>query len=224
MSKREFPFVRAAILNPGLFAMVTELNRVLKDCKTILDLGCGHSSPAKFLRGKSLVGMDGYEPDLRRAQERGTHDEYILGDVRTAAAHVAGRRFDACIALDVIEHLPKEDGWKMMESMERLATRCVVLFTPNGFIPQFSENGDLQQHLSGWDVGEMQQAGYKVIGMLGPKCLRGEKAIIKFRPRSVWTIVSLLGHYTYSRRHPRKAFSIFCTKRLSPQASACVTQ
>jgi len=195
--------------------MVSELRRTLRDCQTVLDLGCGHNSPAKFLDGKHLVGMDGYEPDLKRAKERGTHDEYLLGDIRSAANHAGQRKFDACIALDVIEHLTKEDGWQMLKSMEQLAAKRVVIFTPNGFIPQFSQNGDLQQHLSGWEPTEMEQAGYEVLGMHGPKSLRGEKAVIKYRPRAVWGFVSVIGHYAYSRSRPEKAFSIFCTKKMN---------
>jgi len=214
MATKEFSLAKDALHNPGLFAMVTELRRALRDCESILDLGCGQNSPARFLQGRYLVGMDGYEPDLKRAQERGTHDEYICGDVRSAAEQIRDRKFDACIALDVIEHLTKEDGWQMLKSMEEVATRCVVIFTPNGFIPQFSQNGDLQQHLSGWEVSEMRQAGYRVLGMHGPKAMRGEKAIVRFRPRPVWGLISVLGHYLYSRQKAEKAFSIFCTKRM----------
>jgi len=214
MTNRQFSLTREAIYNPGLFAVVAELRRVLWDCQSILDLGCGQNSPVKFLPDRHLVGVDGFEPDLKKARERGTHDEYICGDVRHAVDLVPGRKFDACIALDVIEHLTKEDGWQMLKSMEQLATKCVVIFTPNGFVPQFSQDGDLQQHLSGWEVPEMRQAGYRVIGMSGPKGLRGEKAALKYRPRAFWWLVSALGHYGYSRRRPEKAFSIFCTKEM----------
>ena|SRR6478736_2700396 len=214
MAKEKFNFVKEAVLNPGLLAMVAELQKSLHGCESVLDLGCGHNSPAKFLRNKYLVGLDGYMPDLEKAKERGTHDEYVCGDVRRIAAAVGQRKFDACIALDVIEHLPKEDGWQMLKSMEAIASKCVVIFTPNGFIPQFSQNGDLQQHLSGWEVNEMAGAGYEVIGMHGPKSLRGEKAIIKYQPRFFWGGVSLLGHYCHTRSRPQKAFSIFCLKRI----------
>lgn len=214
MSKNNFSLKEEALRNPGLLAVVAQLRRDLRDCKSVLDLGCGYNSPARFLNGRHLVGIDGYEPDLERARQRGTHDEYICGDVRRAAELVPGRRFDACIALDVIEHLTKEDGWQMLKAMEQIAVKKVIIFTPNGFVPQFSENGDLQQHLSGWETGEMRQVGYRVVGMNGPKSLRGEKASIKYRPRLFWITVSLLGQCIYSRRRPETAFSIYCSKEL----------
>lgn len=219
MSRNRFSRMREAVRNPAAWVLVAELQAALGGCRTVLDLGCGADSPAKFLRDCKLTGVDGYQPDLDKAQARGTHDEYMLGDVRDAAALFPGRSFDACIALDVIEHLEKEDGWRMLRAMEQLATKRVVIFTPNGFIPQFSEDGNLQQHLSGWEVAEMRQAGYEVVGMHGPKNLRGEKGALKHRPRPLWGLISVAGHYAYTRRQPEKAFSIFCLKRIEAARS-----
>jgi len=102
----------------------------------------------------------------------------------------------------------------MLEAMEQLATKRVVIFTPNGFIPQQSKNGDLQEHLSGWLPEEMRQRGYTVTGMHGPKGLRGEYASLKYRPKAFWGVWSVAAHYLHTRRHPEKSFSIFCCKKL----------
>ena len=200
--------------------LVWKLQTLLRDCRTVLDLGCGCNSPARFLRHCQLAGLDGFRPDLDTARARGTHDEYFFGDVREAMTLFPDRKFDACIALDVVEHLAKEDGWRMIKAMEQLASKRVVIFTPNGFVPQFGGDGNLQQHLSGWEVAEMRQAGYQVMGMHGPKRLRGEKAALKFRPRLFWSLVSVLGHYLYSHRRPEKAYSIFCVKQLADQPTS----
>jgi len=88
------------------------------------------------------------------------------------------------MALDVIEHLAKEDGLRLMRAMEKISRRKVIFFTPSGFLPQCHlEKNDLQEHLSGWEVAEMKQHGYQVIGMLGPKALRGEFHNLKWRPK-----------------------------------------
>ena len=214
MSRTYFSSLKEGLRNPAALALVLELQQTLRGCRTVLDLGCGVNSPAKFLRLCHLVGMDGYRPDLEKARAGGTHDELIFGDVREAATLISNRKFDACIALDVIEHLTKEDGWRMLKSMELLATKRVVILTPNGFIPQFSHDGDLQQHLSGWKVEEMRNAGYKVLGMHGPKGLRGEGGVLKHRPKPLWSLVSVCSHYFYTRRRPEKSFSIFCLKKI----------
>jgi SAM-dependent methyltransferase len=199
--------------NPGMAALLWELRRTLAGCHTVLDVGCGEASPLRYLPTLHLTGLDGYAPSLERARAQKTHDAFQAGDVRKVGELLAGKKFDAVVALDVIEHLTKEDGQRMLAGMERLATRRVVIFTPNGFVPQRSQNGDLQEHLSGWEPAEMRQAGYEVLGMHGPKRMRGEYARLRHRPRAVAGLVSLAAHFLLTRLHPEKAFSIYCIKR-----------
>jgi hypothetical protein len=194
--------------------LVREIRSHLRGCQMVLDVGCGDFSPMSYLSGFHLVGVDGYPPAVEEAKGRGTHDEMLLGNVLQLGELFRDRRFDACVALDVIEHLKKEDGWRMLEDMERLATRRVIIFTPNGFIPQRSQHGDLQEHLSGWTAEEMRSRGYKVFGMYGPKKLRGEYHRIKWQPRVFWVMVSLFCHYAYTRTRPEKAAAIFCVKEI----------
>lgn len=195
--------------------LISELRSALNGCQTVLDVGCGNESPLRFLSQQHLVGVDGYSPSLEEARRAGTHDEYVLGNVLQLEKLFQGRRFDACAGMDIIEHLPKEDGWRMLEAMERLASRRVVIFTPNGFMPQRSRNGDLQEHLSGWTAEEMRQRGYRVIGMLGPKSLRGEYHLIKYKPRVFWAFYSLLAHFGYTRNYAEKSAAILCVKDLT---------
>lgn len=195
--------------------LIGELRRHLQDCSSVLDLGCGNASPLRFVPHVHLTGVDGYPPAIEEAKKTGTHDEYFTTDVLAAGGLLRDRRFDACVALDVIEHLHKEDGWRMLDNMERMATRRVIIFTPNGFIPQQSQHGDLQEHLSGWTAEEMRARGYRVLGMYGPKSLRGEYHRIKYQPRALWVLVSTFLHYLYTRTHPEKAAAIFCVKEMA---------
>ena len=189
-ARNHFSLLGEGLSNPSLPIFVKEIRFALAGCQTVLDVGCGNCSPMRFLEHTHLVGVDGYAPALDEARRHGTHNEFVLGDVKRIADLFPNRRFDACIALDVIEHLQKEDGWRMLEAMERLATRRVVIFTPNGFVPQKSKDGDLQEHLSGWTADEMRPRGYRVFGMYGPKSLRGEYHRIKYQPRPFWVLLS----------------------------------
>ncbi len=207
-------FWRELWRNPGLIQLIGELERALAGCQRVLDVGCGSNSPLRFLRAGHLTGVDGYAPALEQARQRGTHDELLLGDIRSVRQLVGGRRFDACVALDVIEHLSKADGWRLLEDLEQLALRRVVILTPNGFLPQSGRQGDLQEHLSGWTPAELRPRGYRVIGLLGLKTLRGEYHQLKHRPRPFWWLVSMLSHWIYTRRRPEKAAAIFCVKSL----------
>jgi hypothetical protein len=213
--RNRFNLCRESLSKPWLAILVREIRSALSGCKTLLDVGCGSDSPMRFLDRGHLVGLEGYAPVMDKARRNCTHDELILGDVKLLADLFPVRRFDACVALDVIEHLQKDDGWHMLENLERLATRKVVILTPNGFLPQMSKEGDLQEHLSGWTADEFRGRGYRVLGMNGPKSMRGEYHRMKYRPRAFWSLVSILAHHLYTRAHPEKAAAILCVKDLS---------
>jgi hypothetical protein len=78
------------------------------------------------------------------------------------------KSFDCVLALDLIEHLEKEEGFQLISMMEKIATKRVIIFTPNGLLPQQEFGGNrLQIHKSGWSVEEMREKGFRVIGILG---------------------------------------------------------
>jgi hypothetical protein len=202
--------------DPAEMAVKLALRKALSGCESVLDVGCGASSTMRQLGVAHPVGIEGYKPSVDRAMQLKTQDEMIHGDVRELDRHFRPRQFDACVALDVIEHLVKPDGVKLMKDMEKIAAKKVVFFTPCGFLPQRqAANDDLQEHLSGWEPAEMREYGYEVTGLLGPKKLRGEYHAIKGRPRIFWGVVSLFGHFFWTRNHPEKAAAILCVKDLT---------
>ena len=202
--------------DPAEIIVKLALLNALKGCQTVLDIGCGASPNMRQLGVPRVIGIEGYAPSVELARQRKTHDEIIQGDVRNLNQYFRPKQFDACVAIDVIEHLPKSDGLQLIKDMERIADKKVVFFTPSGFVPQrHTANDDLQEHLSGWEPDEMRQYGYQVIGLLGPKALRGEYQVIKRRPVFFWGAVSLGGHFLWTRRRPEKAAAILCVKNLA---------
>jgi SAM-dependent methyltransferase len=205
--------LRRAGLDPVQIVTQLELRETLKGCESVLDVGCGPASPLRLMGFKRLAGIEGYLPGYEAAKATRSHLELVLGDIRKLGNYFKPGEFDACVALDVIEHLTKEDGLKLMAAMENVASKKVVFFTPNGFLPQrHAENDDLQLHLSGWEAGEMRGRAYRVRGSLGPKCLRGEGHCLKYRPRAFWAAVSLVGHGLFTRWSPQHAAAILCVK------------
>jgi len=202
--------------DPAEIVVKLALRRALDGCQSVLDVGCGAAPTMRQLGVAHPVGFEGYPPSIEQARRLNTHDEIIPGDVRELGKHFKSKQYDAVIAMDVIEHVVKEDGIQLMKDMERIATKRVVLFTPCGFLPQRqAANDDLQAHLSGWEPAEMRGYGYQVTGLLGPKSLRGEYHALKGRPRAFWGLVSLMGHFLSTRNHPEKAAAILCVKTLS---------
>lgn len=193
------------------------LTRVLGDCASVLDVGCGGNSILRFLPGscKLLVGIDSYRPDLDRARAAGTHDELILADARDLNRRFVAGQFDAAVALDVIEHLTRKDGIALLENLELIAGRRVVISTPTGFLPQSAdERGDYQEHLSGWEPEELRKRGYRVTGLNGPKILRADHHRLRFRPAVFWAPVSRISQRLWCRKHPETAAALLAVKEI----------
>lgn len=194
-----------------------EFRRQMRDCQSVLDVGCGKAARLRVFGFERLVGLEAHEPSFREAKANQTHDELVLGDARRLLDYFQPNQFDGCIAIDVIEHLTPEEGIAMAKAMETVSRKKSILFTPNGFLQQqHTETDDLQHHFSGWEPRDMERLGYQVTGMLGPRRWRGEYHILKHRPKVFWGFLSLLAHYLWTRRHPNAAAALLCVKTKAP--------
>jgi len=212
MSTNSLALFRQTFPQVALFSYVNGLNKALAECRTCLDIGCGGGSPIRLLNFEYSVGVEGHARTLVEARRNYTHTEYCLARAQDIGKHFTEGQFDCCVALDLIEHLTKEAGDQLIRDMERIASKKVVLFTPNGFLPQRGADGDLQAHRSGWDAAGMSARGYQVVGMLGHKALRGEQHQHRFRPQFLSGLISQLSHYAYTRSHPTHAAALLCIK------------
>jgi SAM-dependent methyltransferase len=198
------------------FDFIDELELALKGCESVLDIGCGSSSPIKHLPKKFYaVGCDSFPGAIEKSQKEGIHDQYRLMNVLDLDKNFPPQSFDCVLALDLIEHLEKEEGVRLIAMMEKTAKKKVVIFTPNGFLPQQEYENNLGQiHKSGWSVEEMKEKGFRVKGIMGWKALRGNKGSLKFSPKTFWAIISNLTQMVV-KKNPEWAFQILCVKDLS---------
>jgi hypothetical protein len=179
-------------------------------------VGCGANSPlGRFgVRFAHAVGVERFGPALERSRFLGIHDDYFAVDALEIGKWIQPRSYDAVVAFDLIEHLCKEDGVALLAMMERIARDRVVLFTPNGFLPQEPSDGNpFQLHRSGWTAREFRELGYEVRGVHGLRRLRGERGSMRWRPGRLWGVVS---DFTQPLVHrcPSLAFHLLCTKRV----------
>ena len=208
-----------------LHTLVHCLQRELEGCSTVLDLGCGSSSPLQFCGISWSVGVDGHIPSLEASRGRGLHDAYVAADVRHLDFKPAS--FDAVLLVDLLEHLSREDGEDLLMRAESWARIRVVVKSPNGFFEQAAlGDNPYQVHLSGWTVAEMRVRDYRAYGMAGWKGVRSDRdteaeddeqsicRTIRWRPRPFWLLVSALSQIlTYYA--PQKGFEVLYVKDLA---------
>lgn len=155
-----------------------------------LDIGAGTFSVLSDLRGQlRSTAIDAFAPSVEAARAAGLHDDYVVGDV--LEHDFGGATFDAVVANEVIEHLDRRTGLELLQRLEHLATKVIIITTPNGFQPQGGEHGNpRQRHRSGWFANDFRGLGYEVAGIYGPKLLRGYAGRLRWRGARFWVPVS----------------------------------
>jgi SAM-dependent methyltransferase len=162
MSELPFnPWIQRLCPSPRRYAQELIIRHNLK---TGLDIGCGENSMLTPLRrfGFRSTGVDGSEMMLASARERNLHDEYILGDFLKLNL---SRQFDVVVMTHVLEHFTREEGLKLLDELETIASRLLYIETPHGFVEQGELDGNLfQRHRSGWHPRDFEARGYSTFG------------------------------------------------------------
>lgn len=130
--------------------------------KTILDVGCGFGRwgflgrevlevwNLRYNKKDWKIKIDAVEifKDFITPVHRYLYDEIIIGDIRKVAKDL--KEYDLIIMSDIIEHLTKEDGLKIVDE---LLEKCkwMIIQTPLGFRKQPEVFGNkYEEHLSGY--------------------------------------------------------------------------
>jgi len=135
---------------------------------TVLDAGCGLGIWGYLLRSSrrrnfTLIGLDIAPSYLSFVREKRVYDTLVRGEV--SYLPFRDKAFDCVLAVEVIEHLPKDQGKKMLSELERCCRGKIILTTPNGFKQQTNNEMPTETHRSGWTVRELRSAGFRVRGI-----------------------------------------------------------
>ncbi len=185
----------------------------LEGFESYLDLGCG-KRPAIETLSSYYICLDRFLPDLRRLMIPGAFQrpECVLADARNLPFRA--KSVDCVLAVDLLEHLEKDEGRLLLDNMERTAKRRVVVMTPNGYLPQEECNGNpFQVHRSMWNPADFESEGYSVYGLNGLRFLRGDLAAPKWRPPGFWNEICEISQ-VFVWRAPSAAFHLLAYKEL----------
>lgn len=185
--------------------------------KAILDVGCGFGKWG-FLAKKYfwstrdgntmtepfVVGIDRYFSLLPELNRHHIYDFLLQADA--TGLPFEDKSFDTVLAIELIEHLTKADGYQALKEFERLAKRCIILSTPNrkclrDGIETLNGFNQYEAHLSWWQLRDLQSLGYKCYG-LG----------LKLPPSRFWNMTEF-SYFSY--RIPLLAETLMCVKVLS---------
>lgn len=205
------------------------LKNELRDCESVLDLGCGPDSPLQYCKGvKFSVGVEAFKPYLVESKKKGLHTEYRWEEIKDA--NFPDKMFDAVIIIEVLEHLPKKLGEKILKKAEGWAKKKIIVSTPNGYFPMKNvDENKWQSHLSGWTIDDFKKKNFSVRGLAGIKYLYSDvnqvKSMIsqdednfyqniRFSPKKFFYILNSF-FQIFSYYFPRFSFELLAVKRLN---------
>lgn len=192
-----------------------EIGRHLQGCDWVLDLGCGGqpylSEPGQ---GRRFIGLESWYASCLTARSAPRYQAVIQAQLPLIPAR--SKSVDAVVFLQVIEHLPKDQGYQLIQEAERVARRRVILTTPKGFVQQEPYHGNpYQHHLSGWSIQDFTDLGYDVNGLEGPKIFRKASSAEMRWPAKLFDLGVSFGWFEgFLRDHPQHAFQLLAVKEL----------
>ena len=109
----------------------------------VLALGCGIGLAEANPKWGHLTGVDIWD------YHKASVDEFIQHDVRTVKDIIPNKSYDLVLCLDIIEHLERMEGLKLIKDAEAIAKEVVVFYTPH----EWDENSDAVTDKTAWSYG-----------------------------------------------------------------------
>lgn len=148
------------------------LGYIDKGHRSILEAGCGEGNLVRsryFPKEISVkVGVEIFLPYALKANEQQVYNLTLVGDVRSLP--FKDDAFDCVVCVEVIEHMPKDQGFELINELERVTKRQLIISTtdiPLGDIdPEKAADGNMAMyHLARWNPNDFKEKGFNVYGM-----------------------------------------------------------
>jgi 2-polyprenyl-3-methyl-5-hydroxy-6-metoxy-1,4-benzoquinol methylase len=146
------------------------LSRWIGDARTVLDFGCG---PGFLIPHLAALGKEVTATDHSKAAAEAANREFgsvpgFRGAVAIDELLAAGRRFDAIVSIEVIEHLSDDVLPSFLSALRALAETgaTVIVTTPNDedldaaevFCPHCDQTFHRYQHMRSWTASSLPAA------------------------------------------------------------------
>ena len=147
------------LLDPFILTLLVEKG------KSYLDVACGKGKWGYLIKTSHkpphyIVGGDLDKNLVKYVKNHKVYDDVVLFDGRYLPFR--NDSFDFVLAIEVIEHVEKRDGQKLLNEVERVARERVILSTPLlGARYWYNQ----KHHISRWTVGDLRKRGYVIRGV-----------------------------------------------------------
>lgn len=146
----------------------------------VLDVGCGFGRWGALLTTNywetswgasagrpSIYGCDGYRPNVELVKASGFYAE--VHHIVFPPLPFSSNSFDTVLLIDVIEHLIEENGLKLIGEAKRVASKRVILSTPNWSAIREAHAtmtgwNCFEAHLSYWPRVLLRRLGFRLYG------------------------------------------------------------
>lgn len=132
----------------------------------VLDVGSGQGNIASDsrLKGADITCVDSDVSAVKECKKRGLHSVQI--DVREIPKRFSKEEFEIVWCLDILEHLEKSEALKLLEDLERICQKKLIVFIPLGYLPQDRDpqgsfDSELVKHRSTWEKKDFLERGYR---------------------------------------------------------------
>lgn len=135
---------------------------------TIADLGCGKGVNgfliriSRYLQGAKIIGVEINEDYIKFCNKYNIYDEIIKRKLPTLSFKT--KSVELVLCTEVIEHLNKKSGIKLLGEIDRICTGRSIVTTPNIFFETMPGDPD-DKHLSLWTINDFRSRGYRVYGL-----------------------------------------------------------
>jgi SAM-dependent methyltransferase len=154
----------------------------------ILDIGCGEGAALCFLRERGYVDLAGFDlsPENVAACRQLGLGFVLRGDALRLGEYSGPKRYGMILALDVLEHLPRERAATFLENMRSLLLPggCAIIQVPNlgSHLGWFHQQSDLTH-----EFGLTEHSALSLLAAAGFAAGRIEL-------RAAWSATTLAGH------------------------------